>query len=222
MAPDQLPHPESALGVSPPPNDGAPTVSTLSCARIPFPRGAGEWEALAGFTTYARGWSPLGSAAWLLAQTRWSCRGRLTFPGIGAKEKPKTYRKKIMGWGVQIPVPEMVRTMMGTWPSAWHEHQEQAEQDTTCGARLRRCQRFPQHPHPLLQGALVALPRKEFFLGRGVYSVASSLASPCSAHTRRTWRLSVLFAPMATCERQLLQEAVCVLPLPPPLLPQRW
>lgn len=156
------------------------------------------------------------------------CKGEtknLLFLPVGARTGAAflgTYRKKIMGWGVQIPVPEMVRTMMGTWPSAWHEHQEQAEQDTTCGARLRRCQRFPQHPHPLLQGALVALPRKEFFLGRGVYSVASSLASPCSAHTRRTWRLSVLFAPMATCERRLLQEAVCVLPLPPPLLPQRW
>lgn len=48
---------------------------------------------------------------------------------------------------------------MGTWPNAWREHQERAERDAACGARLRRCQSFPQHPHPLLQGAVVAVDR---------------------------------------------------------------
>lgn len=35
MAPDQLPHPESALGVSLPPNDGAPVVTSMCHDPIP-------------------------------------------------------------------------------------------------------------------------------------------------------------------------------------------
>lgn len=172
-------------GYRPPPphhhRAGPPVVGTLPCARIPFPRGAGKREAPAGFTTYAWGWhrrSPLGSSLHRHVGVAGADRRSQAsvHTGFGAKEKPKSFYsfpqvpaprlrlrcgapagRRLWDRGVQIPVPEMVGTMMGTWPSAWqhrrHERQERAEQDAPCGARPRRCQRSPQHP---ILGAVLA------------------------------------------------------------------
>lgn len=198
----------------------APQDDPLPCAgaplhvdpRIPFPR-----EALAGFPTHARGWhrrSPLGWAAQLLAQTRWSCQGGSAFPGktknrllpAGASAAPARAPAGGRFWdgGVQIPVPEVARTMTGT----------RQARGTTAGTstgsargeaeppRLRRCPAAFPVPAPAAAAADSSRPCQEMSFSSGEVFAQWLPPRPHPArHTRaRARRLRLLFAPMATCE----------------------
>lgn len=158
--------------------------------------------------------------------------GRISIPRQNQKPSPSrgcicspsegTRGREILGWRSSDPGARGGEDNDGDSPSAWHhrwhEHRERAGRGRTPpAAPVPRSLPGPRSSRGG-RGFIPALPRNELFLGRGVCSVASSPASPRSAHTRPS-----AASPAALCTHGNVRGPARVLPPAPlPRLSQRW